>query len=44
MARPEEEFINGLSEKQTYMEAQDTKANELASIIRHNVKQLIGGK
>ena len=40
--KTEEEFIEGLAEMQATLEALDTEATELSSVIRHNVKQLIG--
>jgi hypothetical protein len=40
--KTEEEFIEGLAEMQVTLEALDTKATELSSVVRHNVKQLIG--
>jgi hypothetical protein len=40
--KTEEEFIEGLAEMQVTLEALDTKATELSSVARHNVKQLIG--
>ena len=40
--KTEEEFIEGLAEMQATLEALDAEATELSSVIRHNVKQLIG--
>ncbi|MFO0380727.1 MAG: N-6 DNA methylase, partial [Pirellula sp.] len=40
--KTEEEFIEGLAEMQATLEALDNEATELSSVIRHNVKQLIG--
>jgi len=40
--KTEEEFIEGLAEMQADLDTLNTEANELSSIIRHNVKQLIG--
>jgi type I restriction enzyme M protein len=40
--KTEEDFIEGLAEMQATLEALDTQATELLSVIRHNVKQLIG--
>jgi type I restriction-modification system DNA methylase subunit len=40
--KTEEEFIEGLAEMQATLKALDTEATELSSVIRHNVKQLIG--
>lgn len=40
--KTEEEFIEGLAEMQAALEALDAGATELSSVIRHNVKQLIG--
>jgi len=35
-------FIEGLAEMQAPLETLETEATELSSVIRHNVKQLIG--